>query len=72
MEAFGFRVCPSSANYLLFQGPADLHEKLKKQGIAIRNCDNYPGLTSGWYRIAVRRHEENEKLISAIGGILGE
>ena len=72
LEAFGFRVCPSSANYLLFQGPADLHEKLKKQGIAIRNCDNYPGLTSGWYRIAVRRHEENEKLISAIGGILGE
>lgn len=72
LEAFGFRVCPSSANYLLFQGPTDLHVKLKKQGIAIRSCDNYPGLTSGWYRIAVRRHEENEKLIAAIGGILGE
>ena len=72
LEAFGFRVCPSYANYLLFQGPVDLHRKLKEQGIAIRNCDNYPGLTSGWYRIAVRRHEENEKLISAIGGVLGE
>ena len=72
LEAFGFRVCPSYANYLLFQGPVDLHRKLKAQGIAIRNCDNYPGLTSGWYRIAVRRHEENKKLISAIGGVLGE
>ena len=60
------------AEYLLFQGPVDLHRKLKAQGIAIRNCDNYPGLTSGWYRIAVRRHEENKKLISAIGGVLGE
>lgn len=72
LEGFGFRVCPSEVNYLLFQGPTDLHQKLKERGIAIRNCDNYPGLTSGWYRIAVRRHEENEKLISAIGGILGE
>ena len=72
LEGFGFRVCPSEVNYLLFRGPTDLHRKLKEKGIAIRNCDNYPGLTSGWYRIAVRRHEENEKLISAIGGILGE
>ena len=72
LEAFGFRVCPSSANYLLFQGPTDLHVKLKKQGIAIRSCDNYPGLTSGWYRIAVRRHEENEALIAAIGSIVKE
>ena len=72
LEAFGFRVCPSSANYLLFQGPVDLHRKLKAQGIAIRNCDNYPGLTSGWYRIAVRRHEENEALIAAIGSMMKE
>lgn len=72
LEGFGFRVCPSSVNYLLFQGPTDLHRKLKEKGIAIRNCDNYPGLTHGWYRIAVRRHEENEKLISAIDEILGE
>ena len=72
LEGFGFRVCPSSVNYLLFHGPEDLHQKLKQQGIAIRNCDNYPGLTSGWYRIAVRRHEENEILIAAIGKCLEE
>ena len=72
LEGFGFWVCPSSANYLLFQGPIDLHRKLSEKGIAIRNCDNYPGLTSGWYRIAVRRHEENETLIAAIGSVLKE
>lgn len=72
LEAFGFRVCPSRVNYLLFQGPVDLHRKLKEKGIAIRNCDNYPGLTAGWYRIAVRRHAENEALIAAIGGIVKE
>lgn len=66
MESLGFWVCPSSANYLLFKGSAGLHLKLKEKKIAIRNCDNYKGLGQGWYRIAVRQHEENEKLIQAM------
>lgn len=66
LEALGFRVCPSSVNYLLFQAPADLHRKLKEKQISIRNCDNYYGLGPGWYRIAVRLHEENEILIRAM------
>lgn len=70
LEGFGLRVIPSKANYLLFQGPENLGENLKARGISIRSCDNYPGLTRGWYRIAVRRHEENELLMAAIGSIL--
>ena len=66
LEELGFRVCPSSVNYLLFQAPTCLHTKLKTKKISIRNCDNYVGLGSGWYRIAVRLHEENEILIRAI------
>ena len=66
LEALGFWVCPSSANYLLFKGPADLHRRLKEKKIAIRNCDNYYGLGRGWYRIAVRLREENQCLIRAI------
>lgn len=66
LEALGFWVCPSSANYLLFKGPADLYQKLKEKKIAIRNCDNYYGLGQGWYRVAVRLHEENEALIRAM------
>ena len=66
LESLGFWVCPSSANYLLFKGSDDLHSKLKEKKIAIRNCDNYYGLRPGWYRIAVRLHEENIRLIEAI------
>ena len=72
LEALGFWVCPSAANYLLLHGVAGLHIALKKYGIAIRNCDNYHGLTSGWYRIAVRLHKENERLISAIKLVCGK
>lgn len=70
LEALGFWVCPSCVNYLLFRGPADLHQKLREKKIAIRNCDNYCGLGPGWYRIAVRLHEENEMLIETIGEVL--
>ena len=66
LEALGFWVCPSRANYLLFHAREDLCERLREQGIAIRSCHNYHGLGVGWYRIAVRLHEENERLIEAM------
>ena len=66
LTALGFWVCPSQANYLLFRGPRGLREGLLRQGIAIRGCENYSGLDDGWYRIAVRPHEENEALITDI------
>ncbi len=72
LERFGFWVCPSQVNFLLFRGPEHLARALKAQGIAIRNCDNYHGLSSGWYRIAVRLHSENEALIHAISKTLEE
>ena len=66
LTALGFWVCPSQANFLLFHGPRGLREGLLRRGIAIRGCGNYSGLDDGWYRIAVRPHEENEALITAI------
>lgn len=72
LEQLRMKVCPSSANYLLFYGPTDLHIALKQNGIAIRNCDNYHGLGAGWYRIAVRLHEENERLIQSMERVLGK
>ncbi len=62
----GFWVCPSQANFLLFQGPPQLHTQMAQRGISLRNCDNYHGLGPGWYRIAVRLPEENNALISAL------
>ena len=72
LEALGLWVCPSKANYLLFQGPEGLDTALRRQKIAIRNCDNYHGLAPGWYRIAVRRREENEALMGGIRRVLEE
>ncbi len=70
LDQLGLFVCSGKTNYVLFRGPEDLHMKLEDYGIQIRNCENYHGLSRGWFRIAVRLHHENERLIQAIREIL--
>ncbi len=53
----------ASANFIFFQASEELGEMLRKKGILIRDCSNYLGLKKGYYRIAIRGHNENEKLI---------
>lgn len=66
LTRLGFRVYPSQANFLLFQGPEDLKERCAGKRILIRDCSNYHGLSAGWFRIAVKLHEENETLIQVL------
>lgn len=64
----GFDVIPSSADYILFEagGRKDLKTKLIEKKILIRDCSDYYGLENGWYRIAVRKHEDNVELIKEL------
>ena len=66
LEDLGMQVCPSEANFLLFRGPANLDRALRARGTAIRSCWNFPGLGPDWYRVAVRRPEENRRLLLQI------
>lgn len=66
MEKLGFRVCPSQANYLLLRSERELYRPLLTRGILIRDCSNYEGLGSGWYRVAVKLPEENRQLLGAL------
>lgn len=67
LEALGLWVSDSRVNYLLFSAPAGLDQAMRQRHrIAIRSCNNYVGLGEGWYRIAVRQPDENEKLMDAI------
>ena len=68
LEALGMQVYDGRANYLCFWAPgeAELYEKLLSQGILIRRCANYRGLTNEHYRIAVRTRTENERLLNVL------
>ena len=72
LEAMGIHGIGSKANYIFFflADSECLLEKLEGQGILIRDCSNYRGLCKGYYRIAVKSHKDNEKLIQALNQFL--
>ena len=61
-----FTVYDSAANYLFFQGPPSLYDRCLQKQILIRDCGNYQGLRRGFYRVVVREHGDNKKLIAAL------
>lgn len=71
LQSIAKKTIPGAANFILFKSITGLDVKMRERGILIRNCGNYRGLEEGWYRVAVRTHEENEKLIGALKEVLG-
>lgn len=69
----GFAACADGRSMAAGAGAGlDMPGKLLQRGIRIRECANYRGLGDGYYRIAVRTHEENEGLLRALDEICKE
>ncbi|ACM18417.1 L-threonine-O-3-phosphate decarboxylase [Geotalea daltonii FRC-32] len=73
----GLTVYPSAANYLLVrldEGPtaAELRQRLLARGLLIRDCSNFQGLDTRFFRVAVRRRRENELLVREMEKTLGD
>ena len=65
--------CMRVTPYLMFHVPEntpDLYDPLIRKGILIRSLDDMPGLDRRYYRVAVRRHIDNVRLIRSITEIL--
>jgi len=71
----GIKVYAGQANYLLcrwqtlptgFRTGSELGAALLTKGIAIRDCANFPGLGSDFFRVAVRTEQENASLLAAL------
>jgi threonine-phosphate decarboxylase len=65
------RTFPSTANFIMVaaaneQRASDLCAFLAEHGIAIRNLAELPGGRPGLYRIGIRIHADNERLVEAI------
>ena len=71
-EINSLKVFEPSVNFIMFKLliDLDLKSELIKGKILIRSCDNYIGLNSSFYRVAVRTREENNKLISELKNVL--
>jgi histidinol-phosphate/aromatic aminotransferase/cobyric acid decarboxylase-like protein/adenosyl cobinamide kinase/adenosyl cobinamide phosphate guanylyltransferase len=68
----GVRVWPSAANFLLLRVPdgAAARSGLAERGIAVRRADTFPGLSPDHLRVAVRRPDDNRRLVVALRQVL--
>ena len=74
LEALGFDIIPSAANFIFAKpvgiGAADLFQALREEGILVRYFDR-PRIGDR-LRISIGTDEEMDRLISAVKKILGQ
>lgn len=65
LKRLGVEYLPSAANYYLLRldNAQSLIAALRRKGILVRDCSNFPGLDGSYIRIAVRSREENKSLL---------
>lgn len=67
-----FEVFPSRVNFLLLRlsregiVAGELVDALGRRGILVRDCADFRGLGNGYLRVAVKRPEENRRLLEAL------
>ena len=71
LSSLGVKVFDSEANFLLFYSDVPLYEPMLSKGILIRDCENFEGLSKGFFRIAIKKAEENNRILSAMKEVLG-
>ncbi len=74
LKTLGYEIYGSKANYIFFSGKncQDLYQQALADQILIRDCSNYPGLSKGDYRIAIKSREENRRLMKWLRSISEE
>ena len=72
LAGLGLEVWPGAANFLLVRAPGrgDLGERLLEQGVLIRPCGNFYGLSQDYYRTCVGRPGQNRRLLRALREVL--
>ncbi len=70
LEKLGIKVFPSQCNYLLLKCRSDLADLMEREGILIRRCGNFRGLTDSFFRIAVKSYEDNQRLVETIKKVI--
>jgi threonine-phosphate decarboxylase len=73
----GLQPWPSSANYVLLQitrgglSSGEVYEKLAGQGILVRDCRSFKGMGNRFLRVAVKRRQDNRRLLAALQNVAG-
>lgn len=66
LEKIGIAGAKGEANFIFFKSCPGLHAFSIMHGIMLRDCGNLEGMPQGYYRVSVRSHEENTKLLEVL------
>ena len=66
LSSLGIHVYPSCANFLLCKYKRSIVDELFKSGIIVRDCSDFIDLDNRYFRVAVKKRDENKKLYFAI------
>lgn len=68
LRNLGIEYVPSAANYYLMrlQKAQEVIASLRKKGLLVRDCSNFPGLDGSFVRVAVRSRAENAVLLKEL------
>jgi threonine-phosphate decarboxylase len=73
LSALGFEPNPGAVNYLLVRSPKPdaefLYEALAERSVLIRKCSGFPGLDDKYFRVAVSKRNNNEKLLRELASV---
>lgn len=75
LREYGAQVLDGEAGFVLFSCSSVLYEPLRARGILIRRCDEIRGVrkegeSDHYYRIGLRKHSDNARLMEEIGEIM--
>ena len=75
LKSFGLTVFESNTCFVLFRidkcnSNLNLYEQMLEKKILIRDCKSFFEKERGYYRIAVKNHEENKALLNALESVL--
>lgn len=72
----GLKVYPGCVNFILLKltgaikDAGELQKRLLPENILIRQCGNYEGLNTSYFRLAVRTEEENRRFLDALKEVM--
>ena len=75
LSSLGFCPQEGEAPFILFSIPKKYNAKtfydkmIKDHGILLRNCSNFHGLDDHYFRIGIKKHEENVELMKALKNV---
>lgn len=77
LRKLGAHVYAGEAGFVLFSCDGELYEPLRESGILIRRCDGIRGIESAvggqhFYRIGLREHSDNVRLLDRIQSLLSQ